>query len=88
LNFNLTAEYDSAPAINTSSEELEQRLPFTEQERLSRDRDNILSALQLTRGKVSGQDGAAQLLGIKSTTLASRMKALGVERHLNNSITE
>jgi len=87
LNFNLTPEYDSSPAITTSSEELEERFPFTEQERLSRDRDNILSALQLTKGKVSGQDGAAQLLGIKSTTLASRMKALGVKRHVNN-ITE
>jgi transcriptional regulator with GAF, ATPase, and Fis domain len=30
--------------------------------------------------KVSGNGGAAQLLGMKPTTLSSRMKALGIER--------
>jgi PAS domain S-box-containing protein len=54
--------------------------PFTETERLARDRANILTALRLTNGKVSGDDGAAELLGIKPTTLASRMKSLGVEK--------
>jgi len=55
-------------------------MPFTETERLARDRENILAALRLTNGKMSGKDGAAELLGIKPTTLASRMKALGVEK--------
>src|SRR4249919_1195094 len=32
--------------------------------------DNIRAALKATRGKVSGPGGAAQLLGMKSTTLA------------------
>jgi transcriptional regulator with GAF, ATPase, and Fis domain len=40
--------------------------------------DNIRAALVRTRGKVSGPGGAAELLGIKPTTLASRMKALGL----------
>jgi transcriptional regulator with GAF, ATPase, and Fis domain len=55
-------------------------LPYTETERLRRDRTNILAALQLTHGKVSGEDGAAELLGIKPTTLASRMQARGVKK--------
>ena len=55
-------------------------VPFTEAERLARDRANILTALRLTNGKISGANGAAELLGIKPTTLASRMKALGVEK--------
>jgi transcriptional regulator with GAF, ATPase, and Fis domain len=40
--------------------------------------DNLRAALRRTKGKVSGADGAAELLGIKPTTLASRLKALGL----------
>jgi len=42
--------------------------------------DNIRAALRRTQGKVSGPDGAAELLGIKPTTLGSRIKALGLSR--------
>ncbi|MCH7753415.1 MAG: hypothetical protein IH898_14840, partial [Planctomycetes bacterium] len=45
-----------------------------------RERDNILAALKQTKWKISGEDGAAELLGIKPTTLASRMKKMGIER--------
>ena len=40
--------------------------------------DNIRAALKAANGKVSGPGGAAQLLGVKPTTLASRIKALGI----------
>ena len=40
--------------------------------------DNIRAALRQTTGRVSGPGGAAELLGIKPTTLASRIKALGI----------
>jgi PAS domain S-box-containing protein len=42
------------------------------------ERGNILAALAACRGKVFGPDGAAELLDLKPTTLASRMKALGI----------
>ncbi|MDX8411433.1 MAG: sigma 54-interacting transcriptional regulator [Mariprofundaceae bacterium] len=57
-----------------------QSVPYTETERRARDRANILAALRLANGRVSGDDGAAELLEIKPTTLASRMKALGVKK--------
>jgi DNA-binding NtrC family response regulator len=41
---------------------------------------NLLNALQKTHWKVSGKGGAAELLGVKPTTLESRMKALAIER--------
>ena len=72
-NKTLTTETDNAPPGRTT-------LPYNEVERLARDRDNIIAALKLTGGRVSGPDGAANLLGIKSTTLTSRMKSLGVDR--------
>lgn len=42
--------------------------------------DNIRTALRRAKGKVSGSGGAAELLGMKPTTLASRIKALGLSR--------
>lgn len=80
LQFDLPGEIVDTGTVTTESTEDAIAMPFTESERLARDRENILAALRLTNGKLSGDDGAAALLGIKSTTLASRMKALGVEK--------
>jgi formate hydrogenlyase transcriptional activator len=43
-------------------------------------RDHIRCVLKHTRGRIYGKDGAAAILGLKPTTLQSRMKKLGVER--------
>lgn len=40
----------------------------------------IVGALQRAGGKLYGSDGAAEFLGVKPTTLASRMKKLGIDR--------
>jgi len=44
------------------------------------DRDNILAALEQTGGKVFGNGGAAELLNTRPTTLASRIKRLGLKK--------
>ncbi|RED48202.1 sigma 54-interacting transcriptional regulator [Seonamhaeicola aphaedonensis] len=44
------------------------------------EKENILKALKQTKWKISGKNGAAQLLQIPPTTLTSRIKALGIER--------
>jgi transcriptional regulator with GAF, ATPase, and Fis domain len=46
-----------------------------------RERENLEAALAQTGGKVFGPAGAAALLGMKPTTLTSRIKALGLERN-------
>lgn len=51
---------------------------LTEDTRRDRDRTNIIAALEACGGKVFGHGGAAELLGIKPTTLASRIKSLGI----------
>ena len=43
-----------------------------------REKENIEAALAETRGKVFGTSGAAALLGMRPTTLASRIKALKI----------
>ena len=40
---------------------------------------NIRRALALTNGKIYGAGGAGELLEMKPTTLASRIKRLGIE---------
>ncbi len=46
----------------------------------ARERESIQAALALSNGKVFGPDGAAERLGMKATTLSSRMKSLGLKR--------
>jgi transcriptional regulator with GAF, ATPase, and Fis domain len=45
------------------------------------ERENLTAALAQTGGKVFGPTGAAALLGMKLTTVISRIKALGLQRH-------
>jgi transcriptional regulator with GAF, ATPase, and Fis domain len=56
-------------------------LPLLTRAELKRqERDSIVAALQQTGGRIFGVDGAAELLGMRPTTLASRIKALGIRR--------
>ena len=51
---------------------------MTAAERRQHEADNIRAALSASAGKIYGPNGAAALLGMKPTTLASRIKALGI----------
>jgi transcriptional regulator with GAF, ATPase, and Fis domain len=44
------------------------------------ERNNLIKALEKSQWRVSGAEGAARLLGMKPTTLSSRLKALGIRR--------
>ena len=45
-----------------------------------REQANLRNALKLAQGRIYGPNGAADILGVKPTTLISRLKALGL-RH-------
>nr|WP_178101044.1 sigma 54-interacting transcriptional regulator [Pseudomonas sp. OIL-1] len=51
---------------------------LTEAQLRALERDNLKAALAACEGKLFGKDGAAALLGIKPTTLASRLKRLEI----------
>jgi transcriptional regulator with GAF, ATPase, and Fis domain len=53
---------------------------FTELEMQRREQENLMVVLRKTGWKIKGQDGAAELLGVKPTTLLSRIKKLGLKR--------
>jgi PAS domain S-box-containing protein len=52
---------------------------LTDAELKQRERENLVAALAQTGGKIFGPTGAAALLGMKPTTVVSRLKALGLE---------
>ena len=41
---------------------------------------NLVAALKQSNWRVSGKTGAADLLGIKPTTLADRIRSFGIKR--------
>jgi len=51
---------------------------LTDREMRDQERANLLKALERTDGRVYGPGGAAELLGINPTTLASRLRALKI----------
>ena len=69
----------AAPAASVDAPDAGEEV-LTYEELTTRERENLLAALKKAKGKVSGSGGAAELLGVKPTTLASRLKAMGIER--------
>jgi transcriptional regulator with GAF, ATPase, and Fis domain len=65
----------SVPAKQEQSTEF-----FTENQWREMERENLLKALKKAGGRVSGEGGAADLLGVNPNTLASRLRALGITR--------
>jgi len=53
---------------------------LTEPEIQRRERDNLRVVLNKTGWRIGGADGAAELLGVKPTTLISRIKKMGLKR--------
>jgi transcriptional regulator with GAF, ATPase, and Fis domain len=56
------------------------REPIPVAEWRHRERANVEAALARAGGRIYGRGGAAELLGVPPTTLASRVKALGIPR--------
>lgn len=59
-------------------ETVEQIRTVKELEKL--ERENLIRALEATGWRVAGEKGAARMLGMNPSTLASRMKALRIKR--------
>jgi PAS domain S-box-containing protein len=53
---------------------------LTEEQMREQQRQNLIAALQAAGWRISGNGGAAELLGIRPTTLADRMRSYGIRR--------
>jgi transcriptional regulator with GAF, ATPase, and Fis domain len=81
LQFDITLPPAGEPAVASRSERPETVEGYvTAREFRERERQNVLAALVGAGWRIYGRDGAAARLGIKPTTLASRMKTLGIAR--------
>ncbi|MCK2167910.1 sigma 54-interacting transcriptional regulator [Thalassospira xiamenensis] len=84
LNFDLPEpnrrETDHGNANPARDQASPQSAILTEDDRRKHEYDNIIRALETTRGRIFGPDGAAALLNVKPTTLASRIKKLRIDR--------
>ena len=78
LDFDLpSTNISPAPLLPSTGQKAEY---FTEAELLQRERENLLIILEKTGWKIKGPDGAAELLGIKPTTLLSRINKMQLVR--------
>ena len=65
---------DDVPKVKpTKNGEIQEILPYDEM-----NRRYLTRVLQKTKNKIYGDDGAAKLLGLKPTTLQSKLKKLGI----------
>lgn len=63
--------YESGNGNNTAASKLEDV-----------EKEHIVRILKKTGWKVSGEKGAAKILGLNATTLEARMKKLGIKREV------
>jgi len=74
---------DASPAVRSTTADDGSNAAsefFTESEMQQRERENLLAILEKAGWKIKGADGAAELLGVKPTTLLSRVKKMGLKR--------
>ncbi len=86
LRFDLSSDQETAAPRPASAQSSPIQVGNTdievvpESEMRQRERQNLIAALESTGWTVYGSGGAAELLGIKPSTLASRIKKMGIVR--------
>ena len=82
LNFDLPVTESRPVSLRETARARNEPEPefLTEAELQRRERKNLLTVLEKTHWKIKGTDGAAELLGVKATTLKARMKKMGLKR--------
>ena len=74
-----SAESRSAAPATTRSKSREESEVIPDKEMTRRMRDNMIAALKRSGGRIYGPGGAAELLGIRPSTLSTRIKKLGLK---------
>jgi transcriptional regulator with GAF, ATPase, and Fis domain len=69
-----------SPRTDWSASSLAQPKFLTEVELERFERDNLVLALEAAHWKIKGPDSASELLGVKATTLFTRMTKWGLKR--------
>ena len=80
LDLGLRRASQSAFRTPRSAESATKLAPVSLHDLKDRERTFILDALARARGKIYGRDGAAALLGVKPTTLSSKVHRMGLKK--------
>ncbi len=76
----LRLDLPTRPEASPTPERPMTGMPLKAAELRDLERDNLIRALAQTRWRIAGEGGAAELLGIRPSTLRDRIKALGIQR--------
>jgi len=79
LDIALPRAADATVVANSPSPVVPEDVILTDRECRDRERMNLMKALERADGRIYGQGGAAELLGVNPTTLASRLRALKIK---------
>ena len=74
----------SEAQVHAARPETEKGEILTEEEFRALEKANLTAALEATDWQISGSNGAAELLGLKASTLAYRMKQFGIRRKVQD----
>jgi PAS domain S-box-containing protein len=80
LRLDLAMPEAQTSAVVATTDDMRAQDFLTEAELRARERENLVRVLDASEWKISGAGGAAELLGIKPSTLAYRMKVFGIEK--------
>ncbi len=69
---------NSPRKINSPTQELNKERIYTDEEMKEKEKQNLVCALKQCEGKVTGPNGAAELLNMNPTTVYSRIKKLNI----------
>jgi transcriptional regulator with GAF, ATPase, and Fis domain len=82
LSVDGTLSFDLRETATAGKQEPILATPFTRKQFLDLERQTIEEALRKSGGKIYGPGGAAELLGMRPTTVSSKIAALGIKRLL------
>jgi DNA-binding NtrC family response regulator len=80
LEFDLPVTRDALTSLGQRDRDQAEPEYLTESEMRRRERENIFAVLQKADWKIKGINGAAELLGVKPTTLVARIEKMGLKR--------
>jgi PAS domain S-box-containing protein len=83
LDLALRANGSSTPRALRNTDAVPRHAPASIGDLKRHERDLIIEALAKTRGKIYGPDGAAALLGLKPTTLSSKVHRAGLKKFVS-----
>ena len=85
LEFDLPVTGAAVASHNREDSDQSEPEFLTESEMRGRERENLFAVLQKAGWKIKGYNGAAELLGVKPTTLAARIEKMGLKRPAGES---